>query len=223
MRPSHADGPLGPLPRLLAISDRRSWRNGGDLVSWLRELARTGSSFAQIRERDLDDSQTESLCRDLRQAVDGYPWVLHRRCDLVAGLDLDGVHLPSDGLPVAVGRRFLGARKWVGRSTHSLQEVRAAGRDGADYVVFGPLRAKNATEDAAPDLGALADAAGAAAPWPLFALGGVRIDDIAACAEAGAHGVAGIRLFASDALEQVVAEAHRCFGPSFHSPSVEPA
>jgi thiamine-phosphate pyrophosphorylase len=149
--------------------------------------------------------------------------LLHSRADLALAAGLDGVHLPSASLDpasqtltLAQARRLL----WepglpepihpiLSVSCHNLGEVRAALAGGADLILFGPVFGKaipmvTAPEDPAPTyrmvtpalgLEALGTACAAAGSTPVLALGGVTSANIAACLEAGARGIAGIRLF----------------------------
>jgi thiamine-phosphate pyrophosphorylase len=110
----------------------------------------------------------------------------------------DGVHVGSDYGMVSEARRvFLESR--VSVSCHSLADVKAARTAAVDVCLFGPVFGK--TVDAAevvPGLGleALREACVIAGKdLPVFALGGVTEENAALCVEAGASGVAGIRMF----------------------------
>ncbi len=90
-------------------------------------------------------------------------------------------------------------------SCHTPTEVADAAAQGADYVVFGPVFEK---ELAAPaGLGALREAC--KQNIPVFALGGVTMANAESCIQAGAAGVAGIRLFQTSNLREVVAALRR--------------
>lgn len=84
----------------------------------------------------------------------------------------------------------------MGVSCHSLEEVRTAEEEGADYVVFGPVFPPLSKPSLLPAVGleGLARAA-AAVKIPVLALGGVTRANANACLGAGAAGVAGISLF----------------------------
>jgi len=80
----------------------------------------------------------------------------------------------------------VGGERLVGASTHLLAEAAAAKRDGADYVVFGPVWPTGDKRDAV-GLDALAEAVRACAPMPVFALGGVDAERARAAVAVGAR------------------------------------
>jgi thiamine-phosphate pyrophosphorylase len=74
------------------------------------------------------------LCRAAK-----VPFILNDFPQLAAELDADGVHIGQDDGPLAAARGIIGERKLIGRSTHSLDQARAALAEGFDYIGFGPL------------------------------------------------------------------------------------
>jgi thiamine-phosphate diphosphorylase len=104
-----------------------------------------------------------------------------------------GVHLPSGSPAARFWRRpgFL-----IGVSCHTVEDVRQAEADGADYAVFGPVFPPLSKLPVLEPRGieGLSQAA-AAVRIPVLALGGITSENIAACISAGAAGVAGISLF----------------------------
>ena len=93
--------------------------------------------------------------------------------------------------PPALPEGFL-----VGRSCHSAEEALEAERGGADYVYFGPVYATPSKARFGPPQGldALAAVCGRVR-IPVVAIGGITLENSAACLAAGAAGVAAIRLF----------------------------
>jgi thiamine-phosphate pyrophosphorylase len=95
-----------------------------------------------------------------------------------------------------VMRKTYGPEFLIGASTHSLDEARAARAGGANFVVFGPVfETKSKREFGAPQgLNQLAEVASELRGFPVVAIGGVTLENAGACFEAGASGVAAIRL-----------------------------
>ena len=77
-----------------------------------------------------------------------------------------------------------------------MDETRAAQTVGADLALLSPIFATKSHPGAAVlGLEALADACQLAGAMPVYALGGVNKENAARCVQAGAAGVAGIRMF----------------------------
>ncbi len=181
------------FPRLMAISDRRAL--GRPLEDWLMDLDDQVDAV-QLREKDLNGRQLLTLAVGLCAAAPpGTGILVNGRADVALAAGCAGVHLTSTGLPVAALRRRFGDRLLIGRSTHRPEEVEAARRAGADYVVFGPVfpTPSKAPHGEPPGLPGLRRAT--ACGLPVLAIGGIGPDRMAEVAAAGAAGVAGIRAF----------------------------
>ena len=147
----------------------------------------------QLRERDLPTRELLLLAQGIRLITSprAVPLIINDRVDLMLALNLDGVHLRANSLPVSVARRLVGPDRLIGISTHSLAEVHAAERDGADYVVFGPIFDTPSKRQFGSPVGLeqLAEVRRLSA-IPVFAIGGVTRVSVPDVLRAGAHGVA---------------------------------
>lgn len=201
-----------PLPRLIAISDRRA-AGEESLVAWLEALAEARVDGVQIREKDLPDRELFELTKRARAILPPETRLLvNGRLDIALAAGAAGVHLPEAGLPPRALRERFGPALLIGRSTHHPAEVEKARQEGADYVTFGPVYAtpSKARYGSPPGLEGLRRAA--LCGLPVFALGGVTIDRLPEVAGAGAAGAAGIGCFLdADRLPALVREADRCF------------
>ena len=131
--------------------------------------------------------------------------LINSRPDIALAAGADGVHLPTGaGALTAAQTRavFAGAGQpggLVSRSCHTLAEVTAARTGGVDFVLFGPVFEKRVRGEVVVEgrgLDLLREACLTAGTTPVLALGGVTAAGVEACMEAGAAGIAGIRLFA---------------------------
>jgi thiamine-phosphate pyrophosphorylase len=206
-----------PRFKHLAISDRRSLPSAGQVSDWLRALAGAGVEAVQLREKDLADRDLFELAERARLLLPPpIALLINGRIDIAVAAGADGVHLPSNGVPTASVRRWRERRPdgaspfLIGRSVHSREEAEAARRDGADYVTFGPVFPSPGKGEGV-GLAALAEAVETGIP--VYALGGVKIEELGAIAAAGAAGVAAIRLFQNlSGLPSTLAAARRFFG-----------
>jgi thiamine-phosphate pyrophosphorylase len=120
---------------------------------------------------------------------------VNERADVALSCGADGVHLPSGCLPPSAMRGWAGPACIIGLSCHSEDDVELAIAEGVDYVLLGPVF-PTPSKPGAPALG-LSRFGGICkrSKIPIFALGGIALENAASCVSAGAGGVAGIRLF----------------------------
>jgi thiamine-phosphate pyrophosphorylase len=156
---------------------------------------RAGSraTILQLRGPSLSGRALEQEATDLI-ATSSIPVIVSARCDVALATGAAGVNLPERDIPAASARALLGDRL-VGRSVHSLTGAVRAERDGADFVIFGPIWATASHRAGAmAGLASLAEVA-SRLRIPVIAIGGVTEARIAECLAAGAAGYAGISLF----------------------------
>ncbi len=197
-----------------AITDRRLFP--GDekdrfdaLLAQAGRLASEGVDFLQIRERDLPEREMEALALALVEAVRDRgttrPRVLlNGPAHTAIAAGADGVHLRGGaraGDLEAVQQAFGMAGRTapiVSVSCHTVEEARSAGLAGFDLLLFGPVFEKRVGgEVVAPGLGLqhLREASRSGLGSRLLALGGLTRENSLQCGDAGADGVAGIRMF----------------------------
>ena len=173
------------------------------LVGRMEIAARAGVDWIQLREKDLSGRALAELLREaLRRVPAGCRIVLNDRLDVACALGAGGVHLGRESLSVEDARRLARGRGatqdfLVGASTHSLAAALSAEKAGADYLVFGPVYATPSKAQYGPPQGIerLREVCHAVS-LPVLAIGGITLENARACLEAGAAGIAAIRLFA---------------------------
>lgn len=119
--------------------------------------------------------------------------LINDRVDVCLAAGADGVHLPSNRIaPIALKRHF-GQRLCIGVSCHSIEDLRRAEQEAADYAYFSPIFASPSKPGYGPALGLeILFQAARAVRIPIIALGGVGNLNEQSCVAAGATGVAGI-------------------------------
>jgi thiamine-phosphate pyrophosphorylase len=180
------------------ITDRAAAGGTRALLDCICRALEKGVDFIQVREKGLEG---RALCELVRQAValaKARPAriLVNSRADVALACGAHGVHLPANSIAPRDLRTITPAGFVIGVSTHGLEEVRAAAREGADFAVFGPVFATPSKTGYGPPQGLarLREAAGAVA-IPVLALGGVTEANAGECLAAGAAGVAGIGMF----------------------------
>jgi len=203
-------------PVALAISQPTTERSS-DLLHWARRLAEADVPAMQIRVRDLTDRGLLDLVLRVKEIVRSVPGastriLVNARADVALAAAIDGVHLPSRGIPIAAARGIVGPDSWIGRSTHSIDEAIAAAEEGADYVVLGPIFETPSKRALGEPLGTdLLEEATRTVRVPILAIGGIDGGLLQSIEETGAHGVAAIRMFESEDLAPIVSEVRDRF------------
>jgi thiamine-phosphate pyrophosphorylase len=172
------------------------------LLETIRNAAAGGATWIQIREKDLEGRELEQLVRLAVECTKntGARILVNGRLDVALAAQAAGIHLGENSLPleaVAGWRRSAGRTDFmIGVSCHSLDDARAAELGGADYVFFGPIFAtpSKAAFGAPQGIDRLREVC-AAVKIPVLAIGGIDLRNARACLDAGAAGVAAIRLF----------------------------
>jgi thiamine-phosphate pyrophosphorylase len=178
--------------RLYLVSDRGQ-TGGRPLDDLIAAASHAGLPAVQMRERDLPTRELAALIRAVRTAVTGRSTrvLVNDRVDLALALDADGVHLRANSLPTGRVRTMIGPGHLLGVSTHSLEEVRRAQEDGADFVVFGPVYETPSKRiyGMPQGLEGLSQVC-KIARVPVFAIGGMTPGRVVEVRRAGAHGAA---------------------------------
>jgi thiamine-phosphate pyrophosphorylase len=163
------------------------------LVEVLRTAAEAGALLFQYRNKhaSMKDAYVEALA--LRQAATetGALFIVNDRCDLALAVDADGVHLGQGDLPLDLARKVMGPNKLIGISTHNPAQVREASAGKPDYMGFGPIYKPGSKQDHDPVVGLEGlRSMRSITPLPVFAIGGIQVDQVGEVMRAGARGVA---------------------------------
>lgn len=175
------------------------------LARHIASAVQAGVDWLQIREKDLPARNLMDLTRAAVGACNSSARtharvLVNDRCDVAWAAGAGGVHLGEKSLPVRIvadARRGRGSADFlVGTSCHSLDGAVRAAKEGADYVFFGPVFATpSKVPFGAPHGSAKLAEVCRAVSIPVIAIGGITLENARSCRDAGAAGIAAIRLF----------------------------
>jgi thiamine-phosphate pyrophosphorylase len=204
--------------QLYYITDRRQFAGDADeqeqrLLAKIAECAAAGVEYVQLREKDLSPRALEGLALKAMTTLVGSrtQLLINSRTDVALACGAHGVHLPANDLAASEVRSIFAragkSERMIGVSTHSAAEVASAESHGANFAVFGPVFEKSGSvnHDGFEQLRQICHRTEAAQPpMPVWALGGITLENAGECAAAGAAGIAAIRLFQQNDVHVLV-------------------
>ncbi len=141
--------------------------------------------------------EAQKMCRE-----HGATFIIDDNVSLVAEIHADGVHLGHNDMPVTEAREILGTEYVIGGTANTFEDVEALWKAGADYVGCGPYRYTTTKKNLSPILGLegyrsivarmkdLAPRTDGSTRFPIVAIGGIELEDIASILETGVNGIA---------------------------------
>ena len=179
------------------------------LETRIAQAVSAGVDWVQIREKDMSARRLLAIAANAAREARRHGKtrvIVNDRLDVAFAAHAHGVHLGTRSLPVDAVRKLAPSDCEVGVSCHSFAAAKTAEEAGADYLLLGPIFATPSKLQYGPPLGlATLREVTAQVSIPVFALGGITADRVAACREHGASGIAAIRLFQeADSIQTVV-------------------
>ena len=150
-----------------------------------------GVDLIQLRGKNKSISELMEVSAELHRltANSSTPLIVNDYPEIATRAPVEGVHVGQDDAPIETVREKVTRDILVGKSTHSLDQARAAEREGADYIGFGPIFATPTKPDYAPiglqDISRVHTEVN----LPIFCIGGINIDNLQSVIDAGAKRV----------------------------------
>lgn len=162
-----------------------------ELLGIARTAIDAGVDVVQLRDKkgqaqDILKFSKEILKIAQRRAL----YIINDRVDLAEAAQADGVHLGQEDLSVAFARRKLGPKALIGKSCQTLGHLKAAENEQADYIGFGSVFKTQTKPERLPMNLNLLKQVMMQARIPVFAIGGITIQNLASIKSVGVNRVA---------------------------------
>ena len=176
--------------RLYGIMDL-GYVERGNAARVVEQMIEGGVDLIQLRGKNKSMGELVDLAAELHELAAKFstPVIVNDYAEIARAALVEGVHVGQDDDSIEVARQKAGREILIGKSTHSLEQARAAQAEGADYIGFGPIFATPTKPDYAP-IG-LEDIrrVHAEVNLPIFCIGGINIDTLQSVLDAGAKRV----------------------------------
>jgi len=150
--------------------------------------------WIQLRIKNRPENELFSIAQKCNDICKQHhvTFIINDHVAIAKELDLDGVHLGLNDMPVHLAREILGKEKLIGGTANTLEDIRLHESRGADYVGVGPFRFTKTKENLSPVLGlnGYKKLVTQSAQLPIIAIGGITQNDIQSILNVGVHGVA---------------------------------
>ena len=162
-----------------------------DAARVVEQMIDGGVDLIQLRGKNKLINELADLAAELHEltAKSSTPLIVNDHAEIASRVPVEGAHVGQDDDSIEVARQKAARDILIGKSTHSIEQARAAQREGADYIGFGPIFATPTKPDYVP-IG-LADICRvhAEVSLPIFCIGGINVDNLQSVIDAGAKRV----------------------------------
>ena len=193
---------------LYAVTDRH-WLNGETLYSQVEKTLEGGTTFVQLREKELDEAHFLKEAKEIKELCARYrvPFVINDNVDIALEMDADGVHVGQSDMEADDVRAKLGPDKIIGVSCKNVEQALLAKKHGADYLGVGAMYPTGTKKDATAVTPEALSAICQAVDIPVVAIGGINKDRLEPLKGTGVDGVAVVSaIFAAEDIEKATRE-----------------
>ncbi|UUC46632.1 thiamine phosphate synthase [Flavobacterium cerinum] len=164
----------------------------------IESVLHNGGKWIQVRFKNGTEKERYLLAESAKKSCKKHNATLIINDDvaLAKEINADGVHLGLDDMAISKARLILGKEKIIGGTANTLQDVFQRYHEKCDYIGLGPFRFTDTKQQLSPILGhngyftimqLLNDLD---YTIPVYAIGGITLNDIDSLLETGIHGIA---------------------------------
>jgi thiamine-phosphate pyrophosphorylase len=164
----------------------------------IQEVLDGGCTWIQLRFKKAEHTEFMKVAESVKKMLTAYKatLIINDHADIAKAVNADGVHLGLQDMPVIEAKKIIGEHKIIGGTANTFEHVIQRYKEGCHYVGVGPFRFTTTKEKLSPVLGLKGyemlikklDAQGI--NIPLYAIGGIRPDDMEALMQTGIYGIA---------------------------------
>ncbi len=145
-----------------------------------QQALKAGVDIVQLRDKFGCDEDFLNCAYRLRKLTHKrIPFIVNDRIDIALAVNADGVHVGQEDIPLKITRRLMGPKKIIGVSCQTYKDALAAQKEGADYIGFGSVFKTLTKPSRQPMNLNILKRVVSDMEIPVFAIGGINLQNIA--------------------------------------------
>lgn len=164
----------------------------------IKNALNAGCDWIQLRFKQKDELSNNYFAEKVKMECERYyaGLIINDFADIAKRVDADGVHVGLGDQIVSEVREIVGPEKIIGGTANTLEHVLQRFSERCDYVGLGPYRFTETKQGLSPILGIEGYQRIAnrlkemGVSIPIYAIGGIVLEDIKELVNSGIHGVA---------------------------------
>ena len=165
-----------------------------DFYACIEEAIKGGVKIVQLREKNISTKDFYEKALKVKEICKNYGalFIINDRLDIAQVVGADGVHLGQSDMPIEKAREILKDKFLIGATARNVEEAKRAELSGADYIgsgaIFGTNTKDNAKKLEMEELKKIV----ASVKIPVFAIGGINIDNVSILKNIGLQGICAV-------------------------------
>ena len=167
---------------------------GKDFCACIEEAIKGGVKIVQLREKNISTKDFYEKALKVKEICKNYRvlFIINDRLDIVQAVGADGVHLGQSDMPIEKAREILKNKFLIGATARNVEEAKRAELLGADYIGSGAIFRTNTKDNAKKlEMEELKKIV-ASVKIPVFAIGGINIDNVSSLKNIGLQGICAV-------------------------------
>lgn len=168
------------------------------ILEEIENVVAGGCKWVQLRMKDAEKEEIKEVARKAKEICkkNDVILVIDDYVDIAKELELDGVHLGKNDMPVDEARKLLGEEFIIGATANTFEDIEAMRHTDIDYIGLGPFRFTSTKKNLSPVIGIdgyaeiMRRKAESSINLPIVAIGGICYDDINDIMDTGISGIA---------------------------------
>ncbi len=164
----------------------------------IQQALDAGCNWIQLRFKNATTDEIMALAEQVKRHCTEYAatFIINDHPHIARAINADGVHLGLNDMNITAAKNIAEDNKIIGGTANTLEQVLQRVEEGGSYIGLGPFRFTTTKEKLSPIVGLqgykkiMDELAERQIQMPVYAIGGIVLEDIAAIMQTGVYGVA---------------------------------